>query len=106
MYHVYDGFIFPSEKWWNKISEFFVSTGINSKESYRFALTIYLESIKLMMTRPINHVINNISKSVCGIYLELKQKKFLQFDDINKVAQLPCADDLNKALQKVSSKLL
>ena len=103
MYHVYDGFIFPSEKWpwWNRISDLFSSTGLSTKESYQIALIIYLESVMLWTSLPLNHAIKYISSSVCKIYMDLKQRKFLQYEEINKFTQYNCVDQLNRALQKV-----
>lgn len=53
------------------------------------------------MQLPLNHAINYISGRVCKIYFDLKQMKFLQFDDNNKFTQYNCVDQLDKALQKV-----
>ena len=101
-YHVYDGFIFPSESWWNKIADFIMATGINTKDSFGYALTIHLQSVKISMSSLIHYGTGNISKNVCSIYFKLRQKKFLHFDDIKKVTHFSCADQLDKALQNVS----
>ena len=86
---MYDGFIFPKDKRLNPI---------NSKDSHRCALTIFLKAINLSKSY---FDISQTFEHACNIYFHLKHKQYLLSSDEKKCKQFCCIDQLNAGLQQV-----
>ena len=91
--------MFPNNHWWSKISNYFTTTGISTKESHRYALMLFLETVRLNMS---GFNISKTFETICKIYLHLKQKKYVHYADHPKrFTYFSCTDQLNKGLQQV-----
>ena len=100
-FHVYDGFMFPSKRFVDRIHHYANNTGINTKNAWGQALTIYLQHFKLNHTEPEDFDIAGMSDYVCDVYFHIKYKTFLPFQSENKPMSLSDTEHLNNGVRKV-----
>ena len=100
-YHVYDGFVFPSQKWVERIHQYTSNTGINTKNAWGNALTIYLQHFKLNHFETEDFDISGTCETICDIYFHIKYKSFLPFQGENKPISLSDTEHLNNGVRKV-----
>ena len=100
-YHVYDGFVFPSEKWVDRIHHYANNTGITTKNSWGNALAIFLQHFKLNHTEIEDFDIAGMYKTICEIYFHIKYKTFLPFKGESKPISLSDTEHLNNGVRKV-----
>ena len=101
---VYDGFIFPTERLFSKIANYFVTTGISTKDASEYAMLMHLttkvEISKDSMT--FGSELSAYYENACNIYFHLKQKECMFHQDQSKCITHMNPDYLDKGLQKVS----
>ena len=98
LFHVYDGFVFPNEDFWDKINSFLMDVGLNTKDSYGYALIIFLKAIDLSI---LGFDILETLKTVQIIYFQLRRKRYSLYNDSKKVTHFSSTDHLDKGLQQV-----
>ena len=104
MYHVYDGFIFPSLRWHEKLYSYITKVNINTKESHGYALFIYLQNKRLIDATDmtiISSTISNLLERTCEIYFQLKEKNYMYSDERKGCLYFNCTEQLHKGLEKV-----
>ena len=90
--------MFPQDTWWNKLNKYISDTGIDTKRSHGYSLLIFLHTISLKIS---TFDISRTIDTVCDVYFQLKQKKYLHYTAPSKHTQFTCIDELNGALHKV-----
>ena len=100
-FHVYDGFVFPGEKWWSYIAQFIKITGIDTKNAWGCALTAFLNKLKVLHTEPEEFNISRQCDLIYQIYFHIKQKRFVPYSGGNRPVHLSDIEQLNNRLQKV-----
>ena len=103
-HHVYDGFIFPTLNWRDKIFNYIKRVNINTKESHGYALLIYLRSIKLLDTAEMtmtSSTISDLLERACKIYFQLNEKNYMCSDEAKGCVYFKCTEQLHKGLEKV-----
>lgn len=98
LFHVYDGFVFPHENLWNKINSYLSITGISTKESHGYALVMFLRKVPLQISV---FDISRTTETVCNVYFQLRQKKYLYYTAPSRQTQFCCTDQLDRGLHKV-----
>ena len=104
MHHVYDGFIFPTLNWREKIFNYFKIVNMNTKESHGYALLIYLQSKKLIDTTEMmmtSSTISNLLGRSCKIYFQLYEKSYMHSDEAKGSVYFKWTEELHKGLEKV-----
>ena len=104
VYHVYDGFIFPTPKWHDSITNYFKKVNISTKESHGYALLMYLQSKKLIDATEMDIIIStmsNLLERTCKIYSQLDGKSYIPLDETKRCVHFKCTDQLHKGLEKV-----
>ena len=105
VYHVYDGFIFPTQNWHEKIISYLTKLKIDTMQSHRYALFMYLQNKKLVDRTEMMMTISNISKlleKACEIYFQLNGKNYMRSDESKGCICLKCTEQLHKGLEEVS----
>ena len=106
IYHVYDGFIFPTQRWWEKAINFLTKVKVNAKEPHGYSLLIHLQSIRLINTTEMiitdSAVISDLLERVCEIYFQLQEKTFVQSDETKGRIYFNPTEQLHKGLGQVS----
>ena len=100
-YHVYDGFVFPSEKRWDKIYHYSNSTGINTKNAWEIALALFLQKHKIVYTETEDFDITGMCETICGIYFHIKQKTFMPFKSEHRPISMSNSEHLDNGVRKV-----
>ena len=95
---MFDGFVFPNEHWWSRISSYFSVTGIGTKDSHGYALIVFLRMVNLNLS---GFDISRTLHTVCNVYFQLKQKRYLFYTDHRRFTVFCCTDHLDKGLQQV-----
>ena len=75
--HIYDGFIFPPENYLINIQQYTKSTGIHTKNSWIYAMNVFLHQVKILETEEDKFDIYTVCENVFEIYDQIKQKKFI-----------------------------
>ncbi|XP_065899482.1 E3 ubiquitin-protein ligase rnf213-alpha-like isoform X2 [Dysidea avara] len=75
--HIYDGFIFPPETHLDRIQRYAKSTGIHTKNSWSYAMSVFLHQVKVLETEEDKFDIYAVCENVIEIYHHMKQKKFI-----------------------------
>ncbi|XP_065899490.1 E3 ubiquitin-protein ligase rnf213-alpha-like isoform X3 [Dysidea avara] len=99
-YHVYDGFVFPSEKRWDKIYHYSNSTGINTKNAWEIALALFLQKHKIVYTETEDFDITGMCETICGIYFHIKQKTFMPFKSEHRPISMSNSEHLDNGVRK------
>ena len=106
MYHVYDGFIFPTQRWYEKLMSYFTKVKVNVKEPHGYALLIHLQSRRLINTTEMiitdSAVLSDLLERVCEIYFQLQGKIFVHSDETKGRIYFNPAGQLRKGLEQVS----
>ena len=106
MYHVYDGFIFPTQRWYEKFVNYFTKVKISNKEPHGYALLIHLQSRYLINTSERimtdSAVISNLLERVCKIYFQLQEKNYVRLDEKKGRIYFNNTEQLHKGLVQVS----
>lgn len=95
---MYDGFVFPNEHWWSRISSYFSDTGIDTKDSHGCALRVFLQMVNLSI--PAFDILRTVD-TVYNVYLQVKQKKYLHYTDFRRFTVFCCTDQLDRGLHQV-----
>ena len=101
---MYDGFIFPTQSWGEKILNYVTKVNINTKELHGYALLIYLQSKASLATTEMtmtSSTITDLFDKVFRIYFHF-DKKFYMFPHKVGHVYLHCVDELLKGLEEVS----
>ena len=105
-YHVYDGFIFPTLNWRERVFNYLKNVNISTMESHGYALLIHLQSrIKINtteMTLTGSTMISDLFVGVCKVYFLLKQKNYMHSDKAKGCVYFNCNEQLQKGLKEVS----
>ena len=104
MHHVYDGFIFPTQSWREKIINYVTKVNINTKELHGCALLIYLQSKVSLATTEMtmtSSTITDLCDKVLGMYFHFGKKIYMFPHQVGYV-YLHFDDELLKGLEEVS----
>ena len=104
MHHVYDGFIFPTQSWHEKIINYITKVNINTKELHGYALLIYLQSKASLVTTEMtmtSSTITDLCDKVLGMYFYLDGRSYM-FPHKDGSVYSYCTDELLKGLEEVS----
>lgn len=102
---MYDGFIFPTQSWHERIINYVTKVNINTKELHGHALFIYLQrKVSIATTEMImtNSTITDLCGNVLGIYFHLDKKYYMFSHKESGCVYLYCTDELVKGLEEVS----
>ena len=105
MYQVYDGFIFPTQRWYEKLMNYFPNVKVNPKEPHEHALLIHLQWRRLIHTTEMitdSAVISDLLEGVCEIYFQLEEKNFVRSDGTKTRIYFNPTEQLRKGLEQVS----
>lgn len=101
LFHVYDGFIFPSEEWRNDIYYFTQNTGVNTKNACGHALITFLNKLQLFYSGSGEFDISSVCDKICYIYFHMRQKCVVPFKTGNSSTALCSAEQLDVGLRQV-----
>lgn len=103
---MYDGFIFPTPHWYERLINYFPKAKVNTKEPYGDALFIYLRNRRLINTTEMiiadSVVISNLFERVCEIYFQIEGKDFVRSDETKGRIYFNPTEQLHKGLEQVS----
>jgi len=84
-----------------RIHQYTSMTGINTKNAWGSALTIYLQHYKLNYAETEEFDISGMCETICGIYFHIKYKCFVPFQGENRPISLSDTEHLNNGVRKV-----
>ena len=102
---MYDGFIFPTQRWYEKLINYFPRVKVNTKEPHGHALLIHLQNRRLINTTEMiitdSAVISELLERVCEIFFKLQEKNFVRSDETKARIYFNPTEQLRKGLEQV-----
>lgn len=99
-YDIYDGFVFPSNKKWDRISYYSDIAGVNPKNAWEHALEFFLQKYKIQHNESEDFDIVGMWETIREIYFQMKRKKFISFNG-KQFISFSDTEQFDRGLRKV-----